>query len=1255
VAGDDVTITIRANNGQAVRAFRDVNGHLRDMRGRFVSESSIMSAAMNRVSKSVGSLIPVAAAAVPVTAALGVAVGKAAGATGGAVLALSAFGAAIAGQVSSLSAASEAQTKYSDAVVKSGRGSKEAAEAQHTLSTTLSRMPVSTARAAVGMQTLKDGFQDWSDSIADFTMTPVEKSFTLLNELVPKLTPMARGASEQLDRLVSVAGGAVASPGFDGFADRVSTFANDSLRDAVTGIIRFSTALADGDANGPVKAFMDYAAQNGPAVRETLSNAGDAVVTLAEAAADAGPGMLTLVNAVAKLVAALPPELVTIAMQTAVGLKLMSLAGAGVAATAAGVGKLRDAMLALSAASAAAGGGVRGARAAIGTLSTSVKGGLIAAGIVAVGLGVAKLAEQARGAPPDVDRLTTSLKNLASTGKFTGELKQAFGDLDGLVEDIGKVGQSAQDQEEYVKSFGNSGIGPLDDLRRGANSLWQDFTKGEDSLKSLDDRFGALDQSLASMVDSGFAGQAAADFRLVKDAALEQGHSLKEVEERVPEYLARVAGLKAEQQLAADSMSVFGQAALDTSAKLGAQKESADGLRASILALNDVNRSAYDAQIGFEQSLDDLTASFKEHGATLDLDTDAGRRNGEAMSAAAKSQDELIATGLAAGESLGSMTKKSDELRETMMRLAVDAFDGNKAKAREYVNELLGVPGDIKTLVKLEREEAIAGLKDVQAEIDKTPGAKSVKVDTLNGAAIAALEAVGLKTKQLPDGKTQVFTANGQALGPIGSVRQALDSLNGKTANTYVKTTYTRQYNYAGVGAGTARSGLAAGGLAPGYAGGGNVQSYPDGGLIRGPGTPTSDSILMLPPNGGAYRASDREYIVQASAVSKYGVPLLDALNSGRLKLAGFAKGGVTKKEREARSAARGELTVSHFGRMAGFKNPEIRNQIGDPDSVMDLVKALNKWRSVIKKTTHGAEESRLLRWLNNTGKALLMQEKKLLKVNKALDGARDKLSDLKGAASQLKTSVASGIVGGANITRAAGAEDSRVTINTILSQMQGSAANSGQFSGMLKQLKGRGLRGDLIEQIAEAGIDGGGMETAAAILGGGKGEIRQLNTLQKQIKANAKTAGAVAADAMYGAGIKAAEGLVKGLASRQKIIEKGMMRIAFAMERGIKHALKIKSPSQVMETIGGQTAEGFAQGIQRNRSVQPAWASMLNMPRNGAGGGRPGGTAGGGQPIVVHQTITLDGRIVARQIFDPLREEIAHRGGIVQQAMGRN
>ncbi|MER6160881.1 hypothetical protein ABT147_36060 [Streptomyces sp. NPDC001868] len=57
-----------------------------------------------------------------------------------------------------------------------------------------------------------------------------------------------------------------------------------------------------------------------------------------------------------------------------------------------------------------------------------------------------------------------------------------------------------------------------------------------------------------------------------------------------------------------------------------------------------------------------------------------------------------------------------------------------------------------------------------------------------------------------------------------------------------------------------------------------------------------------------------------------------------------------------------------------------------------------------------------------------------------------------------------------------------------------------------------------------------------------------------------------------------------------------------------------------------------------------PSWESMLTAPT----GRRYGGPAtGGGQPVIVYQTIELDGRVVARQIFDPMRGEIRRRGGL--------
>jgi hypothetical protein len=372
-----------------------------------------------------------------------------------------------------------------------------------------------------------------------------------------------------------------------------------------------------------------------------------------------------------------------------------------------------------------------------------------------------------------------------------------------------------------------------------------------------------------------------------------------------------------------------------------------------------------------------------------------------------------------------------------------------------------------------------------------------------------------------------------------------------------------------------------------------------------------------------------------------------------------FKKGGLTKAqkaakarrdaEHQARSGVIGELTVSHFGKMAGSKNSENITGLTKNDTMQPLVDQLNHLRGVIKSTTHGITESKLLKKLDSAGRTLITNQKKLEAVNKSLDSAKTKLSDLKQAAAQLKDSVKSTVMGETDITKSAQADDSHVTVNTILSQMNANATQAKEFDSLLKGLQAKGLSKDLIAQIAQAGISGGGLETARALNGASKGQIGSLNTMEGTIIKSAGSAGQTASDAMYAAGIKAADGLVKGLEAKQKAIEKVMLAIAKSMEKSIKKALGIKSPSRVMMAVGHQTAEGFAVGMKRNSNVPSAWQSMLNVPSNAA----PSAAAGyGGAPIHAH--IHMGGREIGEVVIDPLRKAIRHRGGDVQAVLGK-
>lgn len=849
------------------------DGQLRDLQGRFVSAADAQARLADRTAGTTdtfralrdesgrlgeslqATFISLAPAAIPAAAGLAGSAATLAAQFGAVAVAAGVYALALGPQISKIGEAREAQKKYQDAVAASGRGSQEAARAEAEYQRQLAVMPPATREAAVAVGLLADGFEDWSNSLAGDVMGPFTKGVAVTNALLPKTTGLVRGTSAQFDRLITLAGGAISTPGFDRLNNQFTDFSERTMRRGVDSLTSFLAKLNSGEYDGGLSEFFDYAKENGPLVWDTLENIGEALINVLEAGSGVGVGMLEVINALSGIVAAVPPDAIAAMLQMAIAIKAVRLAAAGGAAGSAAMAAIAGQMVLMRTAAAGTPGRLAGVGAAITALSRTAKLAVAGTGIGLLLIAMSELAAGGTDTAPDVDRLTTSLGELGRTGKATGYTAELLG------EDFGKLRDQVQAvlDPSVVDSINNWGA----DVTNG-------FLDASDSTEKFTQNMEAIDQGLADLVSGGKAEVAAAAVK-----AMTEGMNSEQVDKftgSLGNYKDALAAQAFEQQMAADSMGLFGEQAIEVQRQLDAQSRSAEGLRQSILALNDANRSAYDSQIQFEASLDSLTEAFTENGQTLDLNSESGRKNGQAMSAAAKAHDEMMAAGLAAGDSLSSMTKKSDTLRAEMLRLA-ESTGMTDAQAREYVNTLLGTPGEVKTAVRLERQDAMTGLHAVQDEIRNTPGSKTVVVDTLNAAAIKALEAVGFKTRTLPDGRTEVTTKNGSAIRNIASVRQALDNLDGKTAHTYTThhiTTVRREIAAANT---IGRPQQGEGGESK-FAEGGLV-GFPGGGPIRGPGTGTSDSILI--------RASNGEYVVKAMSVAKYGVPFLDALNSGKL------------------------------------------------------------------------------------------------------------------------------------------------------------------------------------------------------------------------------------------------------------------------------------------------------------------------------------------------------------------------------------
>ncbi|MFG3154223.1 hypothetical protein ACGF7W_19515 [Streptomyces sp. NPDC048219] len=852
----------------------DADGRLRDLEGNLLSSDD----AARRLDATLGgtrtsftslgeasdafgqslkaNLISLAPAAIPAAAGLAASAASVAAQFGAVAVAAGAYALALGPQIGKLGEVADAQEKLEEAVAASGHGSEEAVKAAVEYERQLAGLPPATREAAVAVGLLKDNYQEWSDSLSGDVMGPFVKGVGVANALLPETTGLVKGASTQFDRLITLVAGGMATPGFDAMNDRFTNFATDTLDRGIDNLTVFLAKLDAGEYDGGgVAQFFDWAQEQGPAVWSTLENVGEALLNVIQAGADVGVGMLDVVNALTGIVSAVPPEALATLLQLAIAIKAVKLAGVGLDAARAMMAGLGVQIGIMSTAASAAPGALGATTAAIGAMSRTAKLAVAGTGIGLLLIALDALSLGSDKPKPNVDKLATSLTELGHSGKVSGEALRVYGeDLDGL----GLAFQRVVDPEG------------LDQVQQSiVNFFGFDSTPVKQAKEDVD----AFDKALASMVSSGQADLAAAALERVTTRMRDQGLSADEVESQLGDYKDALAAQALEQELAAASMGIFGDQALEVQGQLDAQKQSADGLRASIVALNDTSRSAYDSQIAFEESIDSLTEAFAKNGSTLDLNTEAGRANGQAMSAAAKSHDEMIASGLAAGESMGEMTKKSDDLRTKMLSLA-EATGMSDKEAQEYVNTLLGTPGSIATVVELERQDAVSGLHEVQAQIKATPGAKSVTVTTLNAAAIRALEDVGLRTRRLPDGRTEVYTANGKALSSIGSVDKALNNLDGKTAHTYtenlVRTYYEavqRQTN----GRTSSQMGRAQGGPIR-RASGGPIPGFDGGGRLFGPGTPTSDSILIWGSTG--------EYMNRAASVDYYGQALFDALNA---------------------------------------------------------------------------------------------------------------------------------------------------------------------------------------------------------------------------------------------------------------------------------------------------------------------------------------------------------------------------------------
>lgn len=278
-------------------------------------------------------------------------------------------------------------------------------------------------------------------------------------------------------------------------------------------------------------------------------------------------------------------------------------------------------------------------------------------------------------------------------------------------------------------------------------------------------------------------------------------------------------------------------------------------------------------------------------------------------------------------------------------------------------------------------------------------------------------------------------------------------------------------------------------------------------------------------------------------------------------------------------------------------------------EDVRGIDKVFAREIELVRKALSGKKESALVALLKKDNVALRGLASQRATVAKELATKESELSDLRSRRSSIASSVTTSGIG--DLTGARSASGLQRVLGKQLAAVKAWGAN-------MRALAKRGLPQAFLEQLFNKGLDGAA--TAAALVRSSETDFATIKGLTNNLTAESSKLGADAGSLLYDTGIATMQGLISGLKSQDKALEAQMLTIAKSMQKAIRKALGIKSPSQVFRALGAYIPQGLAKGIDDNADVvNRSVVGMVRIPQQ-----RP--TAAGAGQAPIHQTFQVYG-----------------------------
>lgn len=216
-----------------------------------------------------------------------------------------------------------------------------------------------------------------------------------------------------------------------------------------------------------------------------------------------------------------------------------------------------------------------------------------------------------------------------------------------------------------------------------------------------------------------------------------------------------------------------------------------------------------------------------------------------------------------------------------------------------------------------------------------------------------------------------------------------------------------------------------------------------------------------------------------------------------------------------------------------------------------------------------------------------------------------------------------------------------KLTASYISKQLKEKLANIKRFKSLLSQLLKMGFSKSIYSQALAMGPEEG-LAYAEALVQATPRGVREINETMLGIEQESNKIANAGAREMYDAGIRTAEGLVRGLRAKRDALRRAARELAQIIINQLRRVLQIKSPSKIGTGIGGNLGLSIANALyaQRknvaNASHALAEAARTTLPEpevSNTYASRFAAARGGNPPPVVGENGGPGGTTVKQEI----------------------